>query len=137
MKRYVLDASVSLKWFLPDEPDTDNALNLLQEALDEECRFLQPPHWITEMLSVLARLRPREVKDALDQLLVLACCETVQTPMVYAHGIELAIALDHHLFDTLYHAVAIGSNATLLTADRRYFNKARKFGNIALLGNVG
>jgi predicted nucleic acid-binding protein len=36
----------------------------------------------------------------------------------------LAIDLGHHLFDTLYHAVALESEACLVTADDRYHRKA-------------
>jgi len=49
-------------------------------------------------------------------------------------AIDLSIRLGHHLFDTLYHAVAFRSpDTTLLTADRRYFDKARDEGRIVLL----
>jgi predicted nucleic acid-binding protein len=46
---------------------------------------------------------------------------------------RLALDLDHHLFDTLYHALALREEATLITADRRYFNKAARIGSINML----
>ncbi len=47
---------------------------------------------------------------------------------------SVAVKLNHHLFDTLYHAVALGTPATtLVTADLRYFRKARRFGAICPL----
>ena len=48
---------------------------------------------------------------------------------------DIAIALDHHLFDTLYHAVALEVGATLVTADQVYFNKAHHLGAILLLAD--
>ena len=52
----------------------------------------------------------------------------------YPRAIELAHQLDHHLFDTLYHAVALSvPGAVLVTADRRYFDKASHLGQIAWL----
>ena len=48
---------------------------------------------------------------------------------------ELSIALDHHLFDTLYHAVALEEGATLVTADATYFGKAKNLGSIELLAD--
>ena len=36
--------------------------------------------------------------------------------------------LDHHLFDTLYHAVALEEGAMLVTADTAYFAKAKDLG---------
>ena len=48
---------------------------------------------------------------------------------------RMARNLDHHLFDTLYHALALQEQATLITADRRYFNKAAEIGSINMLAN--
>ncbi len=48
----------------------------------------------------------------------------------------MAVRLEHHLFDTLYHAVALNEpDAMLITADVRYYNKAKGIGRIALLEN--
>jgi predicted nucleic acid-binding protein len=56
----------------------------------------------------------------------------------YPKAIELAPQLDHHLFDTLYHAVALSvPGAVLVTADRRYFDKARDLGHIVWLAEFG
>jgi hypothetical protein len=41
------------------------------------------------------------------------------------------VELNHHLFDTLYHAVALKVPDTLfITADTQYFRKAAKLGHI-------
>ncbi|MGH8585349.1 MAG: hypothetical protein ACREWE_03925 [Gammaproteobacteria bacterium] len=44
-------------------------------------------------------------------------------------------SLAHHLFDTLYHTVAFEEDATLVTADACYYNKASVLGKIMLLGH--
>jgi Ca2+-binding RTX toxin-like protein len=45
-------------------------------------------------------------------------------------------AQQHHLFDTLYHAVALQTPGALcVTADRRYLAKAHPVGQIAWLGD--
>ena len=48
---------------------------------------------------------------------------------------DLSIELNHHLFDTLYHAVALEEGATLVTADEVYFAKATGLGNIQRLAD--
>lgn len=139
MKLYVVDSSVAQKWFLCDdagEADIDQALGLLQGALNEDCRFLQPPHWIAEVVSVVARKRPLDAALALTNLLEMTCHETIQTAHAYARAVDLSLQLDHHLFDTLYHAVALEENAMLVTADSQYFNKAKKLGNIVMLNGI-
>ena len=52
---------------------------------------------------------------------------------IYHQASKMAIRLNHHLFDTLYHAVAINQQAILITADKKYYQKAKELGNIALL----
>ncbi len=51
---------------------------------------------------------------------------------------NLAIETNYHLFDTLYHAVALeNEDALLVTADDRYRMKAERYGMIAALRNWG
>jgi predicted nucleic acid-binding protein len=53
---------------------------------------------------------------------------------IYLTATELSIRLKHHLFDTLYHATALHiPGALYITADRRYFEKAKGLGQVALL----
>ncbi len=132
----VVDASVAIKWFLSfksDEDHTDLALNLLEQAAQGSIKLVQPPHFIAEVAAVLARLKPEEAQD---DLLDLQNIErrTLDTPEIHATALELAIRHQHHLFDTLYHAVALHTpGATLITADLRYYAKARAEGQIILL----
>ena len=57
-------------------------------------------------------------------------------PTIYQQAIKLSVDLNHHLFDTLYHAVALETNGVLLiTADNVYYEKAKHLGKIKLLAN--
>jgi predicted nucleic acid-binding protein len=49
--------------------------------------------------------------------------------------VDIAVGLNHHLFDTLYHAVALEEGATLVTADEAYFAKAKQLGGIERLAD--
>ena len=134
----VADASVALKWFLADVPDeahATQALAILEAAATGRLRLVQPIHFAAEVAAVLARLKPGTAQDDLLDLLRIE--HTVADGAdIHAHAVALAIALDHHLFDTLYHAVALLTpGATLVTADRRYFLRARHLGRIAWLAD--
>ena len=60
----------------------------------------------------------------------------METPEIYVAASNLAISLNQHLFDTLYHATALLTpDCELVTADVRYYKKAQKEGSIALLGD--
>ncbi|MHC1743891.1 MAG: hypothetical protein AB9873_12775 [Syntrophobacteraceae bacterium] len=51
----------------------------------------------------------------------------VDTPEVYLTACRQASRLNHHLFDTLYHAVGLHApKATLVTADEHYWATLRR-----------
>lgn len=134
----VVDASVAVKWFLafkPDEDHTDLALAILEQVALGRILMVQPPHFIAEVAAVLARLKPDEAQDDLLDLFNIER-RTVDSPQVHATALTLSIAHQHHLFDTLYHAVALHTaGAVLVTADRRYFDKTRHLGQIVWLAD--
>ncbi|MDZ4252797.1 MAG: type II toxin-antitoxin system VapC family toxin [Sulfuritalea sp.] len=133
-----LDASVALKWFLKlrdDERDVDRALSLLTDIDGASIQLVQPAHFIAEVTAVLAREKPGEAQDDLLDLLNIER-RTIDTTDIYATALELSIRFRQHLFDTLYHAVALHTaGATLITADRRYYDQAHGAGQIALLAD--
>ena len=134
----VVDASVAVKWFLVDSPDeghTDIALGIFEQVVLGRHQLLQPSHFIAEVAAVLARIQPGTAQVSLLNLIDIER-QTADRPDIYASAVQLATSLNHHLFDTLYHAVSLQTpGSTLVTADRRYFDKARHLGQIAWLGD--
>ncbi len=53
---------------------------------------------------------------------------------VFPLAVELSIWLDHHVFRALYQAVALISDGTFLTFDRKYFRKAASIGGVVIPG---
>ena len=136
--RVTLDASVTLKWFLrtPAEADLPQATALLRAIEADEIRLIQPPHAVAEVAAVLVRERAATALDDLADVARIFDCGTGAGSLgVYRRAMQLSRQLDHHLFDTLYHAVAFEEDTTLITADARYYNKASVLGNIMLLGD--
>ena len=136
MIRIVADASVAIKWLLPgkhDERDWENALRLLQGVRSEQIRLAEPPHWLAEVAAVVTRLSPATALEDVSDLCAMEI-PIVQSVHVYSTACKLSRELDHHLFDTLYHAVALSlGDAVLLTADERYYKKASHRGRLVLL----
>lgn len=136
MSRLVVDASVAVKWLLSqrqEEAHTDQALLLLDAVRNGRVDLIQPPHWLAEVGAVLARLEPELAGEAV-QLLHAMEFAVRDDAAIYTRGIELAVRLNQHLFDTLYHAVALSEPGTMLvTADMRYFRKAKPLGAIVAL----
>jgi len=132
----VIDASVAIKWFVsesPDEGDTDEALELLRAYRDDRVEFYQPPIWRAEVLAVLSRIVPDKVEQHTWKLLAFDHGEA-SSSAVYLKAVQLSIQLDHHLFDTIYHASAlVHPSATLITSDERYLGKAESLGRVLSL----
>lgn len=133
--RVVVDASVALKWVLGmdrPEPNRSEATVLLERIGDGGHDAIQPVHWRSEVMAVVARHEPSRIGPALTFLYEIPH-EIADDVSLYQQAAKLASDLSQHLFDTLYHAVALEHGATLVTADERYWEKARGLGNIARL----
>jgi predicted nucleic acid-binding protein len=132
----VVDASVILKWLLEDparEPDTDRAFAVMQSIVRGEHEILQPAHWLIEVAAVVARLTPQTATQDVEMLTAMQFA-TSDEPAVLRRATVLAVETDTHLFDTLYHAIALEhEDALLVTADDRYRRKVARHGRIASL----
>ena len=136
----VLDASVVLKWLLEDlarEPDTEKAFAVIESVVRGGLEILQPVHWLAEVAAVAARLTPQTAVPDVEMLAALEF-PTTDDPNVMRRAANLAIETSHHLFDTLYHAVALeNEDALLVTADERHHMNAERYGMIAALRDWG
>ncbi len=132
----VLDASVILKWLLEDaarESDTDKASALVESVVGNKVEILQPVHWLAEVAAVVARVSPQTAVEDVEMLAAMQF-PTSDQPDVMRRATALAIETEHHLFDTLYHAVALEhESAIYITADDRYREKSSRYGRIIAL----
>ena len=109
MTEVVLDASVIVKWAFPDrarEAHAERALNLLHAVHAGRLSVVEPPHWLAEVAAVVTRLAPDRAPD------VVALMHAMEFPVldeleVYLEATRLSAESGQHVFDTLYHAVAV------------------------------
>ena len=136
--RAVVDASVAVKWIFPDaenEANTQAAVALLRAIQSGSVQVVQPAHWLAEVAAVTSRLAPQAVQEEVGLLYAMEF-PVMETLDVYEQACKLAVQCKHHLFDTLYHAVALCAlDTTLVTADERYYRKARSAGGMTRLGD--
>lgn len=136
----VIDASVILKWAFrapADEPDTGRALDVLSAVRDGAIQALQPPHWLAEVSAVVARRSPPHSAEVIG-LLYGMDLPVVADLEVYERAARLAVETGQHVFDTLYHAVALSRPAAMLiTADERYWRAAVRAGRLMRLADFG
>jgi len=132
--KLVVDASVAVKWIVGDRPgesDVDRASALLGAIARRTVSVIEPVHWVAEVTGVVVRLKPDRAVAAI-ALLTHSRFSTTTSRAAYRRAAQLSEQLDHHLFDTLYHAVALEERATLVTGDATYFAKAKDLGGVEL-----
>jgi predicted nucleic acid-binding protein len=130
--RVVADASVAVKWALSEktrEPHVERARDLLREVEAGRIVLLQPPHWIAEVAAVLTRTEPDLVEEVIELLDAMEV-QTITDKAVYKRASRIAQQLGKHLFDSLYHAVALEYEAVLVSADAKYYRKAQRLGSL-------
>ncbi len=120
--QYVVDNSVAVKWFVP-EVYTNFAVRLLSPAN----RLLAPDLLPSEFANALwKKVREGTVTsdEAVKLLLELARQPIRLEPsrQLLAWALELTLAHNRTVYDSLYVALALREECQLVTADRKLFN---------------
>lgn len=120
MSRLVVDASVVVKWFLP-EAQAEAALRVAAS----NHAFLAPDLLNVEFASALWKKRRRgevEGEQAVQMLtdFALTPIETFPIGPLVPTAFAIATAAGHSVYDCLYVALADQEDCQLVTADRRF-----------------
>jgi len=120
MKRVAVDASVAIKWFVPEIHSLDAA-----RLLDEEFVLCAPDLMGPEFANTLwKKARRREISQSeADEILGVfkkLPIEVVPSQVLLEDGFQMAVRLDCSVYDSLYLAVALYQDCPLVTADRKF-----------------
>ena len=121
MTKFVVDASVAVKWFL-DEALADEA----ERTLEISHVRIAPELILSEVAHALVKryrggeLTRRQVTQAMSDLPRLV--RTLATAHLASDAVEIALTYDRSAYDALYLALAIEQGCPLVTADDRLFN---------------
>jgi predicted nucleic acid-binding protein len=125
----VVDASVALKWLLPED-DSD-----LADALRAE-NLIAPPLWLVEGANALWRNVRNGKISASDAARLLE--KLSAAPITTSHKdrdvievLDLAVKLAHPIYDCRYIALARRENIYVITADLRFADLANRFPDIS------
>jgi predicted nucleic acid-binding protein len=135
MRRYVVDASVILKWVLGDErePDHEIAMNLLNGWVEGEAELSAPALWQYEVANFLGRQLPKEAAAKMDLLLNLNITNVDLTDGIFRRCFKWMKENRVTFYDVSYLAVAFEIQATLITADERVVKQMGNVNRICLL----
>ena len=138
MKKYIVDASIILKWVLEKEkePDHDKATGLLNVWLRGAVGIAAPSLWIYEVANILGRALPDEASQKMKLLLDLQIdvvdCSEQMIQQCFAWMKEHQITF----YDAAYLAAAYATDAVLLTSDEKFREMMKNDDRICLLKNL-
>ncbi len=142
MTRYVVDASVAVKWFISD-PYSKQAAKLL----DDDVPLAAPELIYAEVANALwtavrrGEMSDAGMRDALDVLADVALVVPTSMKQLMAAAAHLATDLAHPVHDCMYLALAIQEQRPVITADRRFYEAVRDHsylsGHVVSLQSLG
>lgn len=128
------DASVLLKWVLPEpERDTEQALALREAAIEKRIVLAVPPLWLYEVGNTLARRYPDNAEALLQMLRAGPLSAIAPSRAWLTRALELTIEYGVTFYDASYHALAIVSRGVFVTADERYVRNTSKEDHVLVL----
>ena len=123
MKLFVVDASVAVKWYVPEE-HSEIALLLL----DDNFSRIVPRLFFSEFGNILwkkftrAEISRADVTDAATSLR-FAGLKPMPDELLMDEAIRLACDFGHPVYDCLYLALADSLETAVVTADQKFANK--------------
>jgi predicted nucleic acid-binding protein len=138
MKRYVVDASVILKWILGDEREADQgkARELLNAWAQGEADLFAPTLWQYEVGNFLGRELPGHADKNMKILLGMGIRGQDLNENMCSRCFLWMKEKGVSFYDASYLAVAGDLKATLVTADERFVKKMENHDRICLLKDL-
>jgi len=141
LNRFVLDASVALKWALPPatEPLVPESLQLLEQYARGEIDFLVPDIFWAEIGNVLGkgshhRRWSRSISEQIAAEMREQNFPTVSSLALMTDALKIALTYDRSVYDCIYLALAIQSRSQMITADERLANAVAAYLPVKWLG---
>lgn len=128
--KYVLDASLALKWVLP-EPLADKAQRLREDYRNAVHELMAPDIFLVEVAHALARAERRKIIPVGDAAKLLADIMTTAPQFhryrpLLTRALAIASQMRFGVYDCLYVALAEQERCELVTADTRLVSVLQK-----------
>lgn len=137
MKLFIPDASILLKWVLPQqrEPHVDEAVAIRDAFVAGQIQLLVPSLWFFEAGNVIALHYADSAAQRLGTLTDLSIPEAA--PYRQWRDTSVGLVRKHKVsfYDASYHALAIVRQGIFVTADARYIRKTGSSGAIMALSD--
>jgi predicted nucleic acid-binding protein len=131
VKQIVIDASVALKWYLMDEENHHEAMNMLTEYIAGDLDIIGPSLLEYEVINGLivagrrGRIPEKDIMSAIDGFTGLGI-SLHSISLYYDKALDYCWKYGISLYDASYLALAEKAKAQVITADSNLYKKAGK-----------
>jgi predicted nucleic acid-binding protein len=132
MSRYVVDASIIVKWILPGEPYQEAAVKIKEDFVYGLLELIAPNFIVEEVANALwraiklERISEKDAKEALEALGDMGI-KLHETSWVQAsQELNVACKLNLTVYDASYLILAEKTKTSLITADEKLCEKAKQ-----------
>jgi len=112
MNKWVLDASVAAKWFLPPEDETlvEEALGILSDFGSGQCRIIVPDLFWCEVTNILWKASrqgriTRKIAEEATRTLVGLTFQTKPSLEIIVEAIRISLGCERLVHDSIYVAL--------------------------------
>ena len=124
----IIDASVVLRGFFPDEAGQAEAHALIRAFVQEEVELLAPtllPYEVTNAVLQAVRRDRIALETGLEILYAFEALGIPTVAVTWQRALELAHAHDRSAYDAVYLALAEETGSDFVTGDRRLHNAVK------------
>jgi predicted nucleic acid-binding protein len=131
LKQSIIDASVALKWYLPDEEYGDKAMGLLKRYIAGDLELIIPSLIEYELANGLiiacrrGRIKEENLVSAMEGFTDLGL-RLVNLSGLYAELVRYCKMYNRSAYDASYLALAEREGIDLITADKRFYNSVKE-----------
>ena len=142
MPLYVVDSSVFNKLYL-NENDREDALFLFEQAANGNVSLMAPNLLRYEVIAT-AQYHGLPIIQILELLEEQTQYNLRLIEPTKDHWVQAIKIIKHghpksgypSIYDAVFHAIATAEDGTLVTADRKYFTKAKSYRHIVMLDKI-
>ena len=125
----IIDASISIKWFL-DEEYSEESLKLLEK----EISLIVPELFFIEVYNILTKkVRRKEISieeaTTIKDTITKISFETFSNGSLLESAFELSNVTNKSIYDCIYLSLAVLKKGIMITADEKFYNSLMNYKN--------
>ena len=132
------DGSILIKLIAKEKEDKEQTERFLKDIMDKKITCIIPSIALWEINNFIGRNFPKIGMAVFTHFRLLGFTEATLSLKIAALTFNIMDSCPKvSFYDASYHALALHSGGTFITADQKYYEQAKKWKNIRLLKDYG